>query len=202
MPRDPRDTTLLTSEAAPLGELSVELGQWLIRDARFLPGNPEVLSEFCERVAAAGVPLDRVSLHQRAFHPQYRGVSRVWRPGQPLDERFLDHGIEKTRTYLDSPVRGVVEDGESHAWRLDGNETLPFPMLEELRTEGYTHYATAPLIYAVGTYNAFSWATKRPGGFSDADLRVFHDILPAYAAVGEVKSLRRFIGGVLTTYVG
>jgi adenylate cyclase len=196
MPRDPRD------DPTPPDGLSARLSDWLIREARLLPDNPTVLDQFCRRAVAAGIPLDRVSLHQRAFHPQYRGVSRTWRPEQPLDERFLDHGIEKTRTYLESPVRGVIEDGASYTWRLDGNETLPFPMLEELRGDGYTHYAIAPLIYAVGTYNAFSWATKRPDGFSDADLQVFHDILPAYAAVGEVKALRRFIGGVLTTYVG
>src|SRR5580704_8627343 len=129
------------------GERFREIASWLIGEGRFLADNAALFTAFCERAVGLGIPLDRASLHLRAMHPQYRGVSRIWRPGQPLDERFLDHGIEKTRTYLDSPVRGVVEDGESHAWRLDGNETLPFPMLEELRTEGYTHYATAPLIY-------------------------------------------------------
>src|SRR5580692_673501 len=108
MPRDPRDQPSLTGALA-LDQLSVELSKWLISDARFLPGNPEVLTEFCDRVAAAGMPIERVSLHQRAFHPQYRGVSRIWRPGQALEEKFLDHGIEKTATYLESPVRLVVE---------------------------------------------------------------------------------------------
>jgi adenylate cyclase len=202
MPRDPRDESPSSDLAVPLDRLSAELSDWLIRDARFLPGNPEILAEFCEKVATAGVPIDRVSLHQRAFHPQYRGVSRIWRPGQALEEKYLDHGIEKTATYIESPVRLVVEEQQSLNWHLGGNHTLLFPVLEELREQGFTHYVVEPLVYAVGTVNAFAWATKRPGGFSAAEMQFIRDILPAYAAVTELKALRRFIGGVLTTYVG
>jgi len=197
MPRDVRLEAPL-----PHSDLAAELSVWLIREARFLEGNTEVLDAFCERVAAAGVPIDRVSLHQRAFHPQYRGVSRIWRPDQPQEEKFLDHGIEKTATYIESPVRLVVEESQSLNWRLDGNAPLPFPVLEELRQAGFTHYVMEPLVYAVGMVNAFAWATKRTGGFSPAEIRLFRDILPAYAAVAELKALRRFIGGMLTTYVG
>ena len=197
MPRDNREQAPL-----PPPDLAAELGAWLIRDARFLADNQEVLGQFCERIAAAGVPIERVSLHQRAFHPQYRGVSRIWRSGQPMEERFLDHGIEKTATYIESPVRLVVEERQSLNCRLEGNDKLPFPMLDELRQDGFTHYVMEPLVYAVGIVNAFAWATKRPGGFSPADLRLFRDLLPAYAAVAELKALRRFIGGMLTTYVG
>jgi adenylate cyclase len=201
MPRDLHIDTL-PLDAAPKEADAARLAAWLIREARFLPGNLELLEEFCERVAAAGVAIDRVSLHQRAFHPQYRGVSRIWRPGQPTEEKFLDHGLERTATYIESPVRLVVEEGLSVNWRLDGNEALPFAVLEELREQGFTHYVMEPLVYAVGTVNAFAWATKAPGGFSPAEMQFFSDILPAYGAVSELKALRRFIGGILTTYVG
>jgi adenylate cyclase len=201
MPRDPH--TDMPLDVVPEFTLAMRLESWLIREARFLPGNREVLEQFCQRVADAGVPIDRVSLHQRAFHPQYRGVSRVWRSDGELEERFMDHGIEKTAIFLESPVRPVIEDGKSFDWRLDGNELLPFPLLEEMRDEGYTHYMIAPLHYAAtGLLTAFSWATRQPGGFSDADRRLFHEILPGYATVSELKALRRFIGGILTTYVG
>jgi adenylate cyclase len=201
MPRDPH--TDIPHDVAPDFTLAARLDNWLIREGRFLPGNREVLEQFCERVADAGVPIDRVSLHQRAFHPQYRGVSRIWRRDQELDERFLDHGIEKTAIFLESPVRPVIEDGKSFDWRLDGNQMLPYPHLEEMRDEGYTHYMIAPLHYAAtGLISAFSWATRQPGGFSDADSRLFHDILPGYASISELKALRRFLGGILTTYVG
>src|SRR5579864_9811301 len=105
MPRDPRDESPSSEiDVVPRDSGAAELSSWLIRDGRFLQGNSELLAEFCHRVAAAGVPIDRVSLHQRAFHPQYRGVSRIWRPDAALQEFYLDHGIEKSATYLESPV--------------------------------------------------------------------------------------------------
>ena len=189
-------------DAPPMAEAAADINSWLIREARFLPGNKEVLQQFCERVADAGIPIDRVSLHQRAFHPQYRGVSRIWWPDRLMDEKFLDHGIEKTATYIESPVRLVVEEGQSLNWHLEGKDLLPFPVLEELRDQGYTHYVMEPLIYGVGLINAFSWATKHPGGFTPAETRFMHNLMPAYAAVAESKAMFRFVDAMLSTYVG
>jgi adenylate cyclase len=202
MPRDHRDPFLEAGVPRPFDGLAADIERWLIRDARFYDGNARIMTEFCERVAAGGVPIDRVSLHQRAFHPQYRGVSRIWRPDREIEEQFLDHGIERTRTYLESPVRLVVDEGKSVAWRLDGNEPLPFPVLDELRKEGFTHYVMEPLVYATGMVNAFAWATKRPGGFSGAETQFMRDMLPSVGTVAELKALRIFIGSMLRTYVG
>jgi adenylate cyclase len=184
-------------------ERAGEISDWLLREGRFATDNRELLTGFCERVSGIGVPLDRASLHLRAFHPQYRGVSRVWRPGQPLDERFLDHGLEKTATYIESPVRVIAEERQRHDWRLDGDGAPPFEILDELRDEGYSHYVIAPLVNArAGLTNALSWATRQPGGFSPEDLRLFDEVLPLYATLVEAKSMWRFAESMLTTYVG
>ena len=179
-----------------------EIGDWLMREGRFAADNAALFSRFCERLAAAGVPLDRASMHLRAVLAQYRGVSRIWKPGEPLEERFMDHGIEKTATYLESPVRFVVEERQRLEWRLDNDRALPFGLLEELREEGYSHYVIAPLLFAMGTSNTLAWATRRPGGFSPADLRLFDETLPVFAPVIEARSLWRFTATMLTTYVG
>jgi adenylate cyclase len=194
---DPLDVPFVASP-----EAAAEINGWLIREARFLPGNKELFQQFCDRVAAAGVPVDRMSLHQRAFHPQYRGVSRIWWRDRPLEEKFLDHGIERTATYIESPVRLVVEEGQSLNWHLQGRDLLPFPVLEELRDQGYTHYVMEPLIYGVGLISAFSWATKRPGGFAPGEMQFIHDLMPGYAAIAESKALFRFVTAMLSTYVG
>jgi adenylate cyclase len=178
------------------------LTDWLIREGRFLPDNSPLFTEFCERVAAADIPLDRATLHLRALHPDYRGVARVWRRGHPLDVRFMDYGIEKTATYSESPVRAVTEARERLDWRLDGDRPLPFPLLDELREEGYTHYVIAPFVYVEGLVNALSWATARPGGFAASEVQFLDDVLPALSIIVEQKAMRRFIGQMLTTYVG
>ena len=135
MPRDVREQ----ARATPLPQLAAEVESWLIREARFLPSNKEVIEQFCARALAGGIPIGRVSLHQRAFHPQYRGAARIWRSGEPVEELFFDHGIEKTATYLNNPIRLVIEQHVQVDWRLDGNEKLPFPMLDDLRGQGFTH---------------------------------------------------------------
>ena len=38
--------------------------------------------------------------------------------------------------------------------------------------------------------------------FSEADLRLFEEVLPTYSTVVEVKDSRRFAANVLSTYVG
>ncbi len=179
-----------------------ELGEWLVGAGRFLPDNAALLCALCERLVAAGIPLDRVSLHLRALHPRYRGVSRIWQRGQPLDERFIYHGIEKTALYLESPIRSVMDRRERLGWRLEGDMPLSYPLLDELRGEGYTHYVIAPIIYAEGLVNAHSWATRRPGGFTAAELRVFDELLPTYSTVVETKALVRFAQNMMSTYVG
>ena len=118
------------------------------------------------------------------------------------EERFLDFGFEKWPAYLNSPVRHVVEHRKLCRWRLDDGEPLPFPVLEEHRSAGYVDYAIAPMIFSDGRINAVSWATDRPGGFSDVDLRFFEEVLSTYSTIVEVKSLRRFATNVLSTYVG
>jgi adenylate cyclase len=173
-----------------------------VREARFLPDNAGVFTELCERIHAEGMPLDRCSLHLRALHARYRGVSRIWMPGETLDERYLDHGIEKTAMYLESPVRATVENKRRFEWRLDNGDALPFSTLEELREEGFTHYVIAPLFYTSGAVNALSWATRKPGGFSIDDLAFLEELLPAYATIIELKAVRRFVSNMLSTYVG
>ena len=192
---DRREATRTHASAAALSD-------WLIRQGRFLASNNELFAEFCERVAAAGIPVDRAALHLRALHPQYRGVSRTWKPGEQLRERFMDHGIEKTAMYIESPVRAVTEAQRTLQWRLDNDQALPYSLLEEMRDEGYVHYVIAPFVYAEGLVNALSWATARPGGFSEEHLQFLDAVLPALSVTVELKALRRFIPHVLATYVG
>ncbi len=183
-----------------MDKLSI-IGRWLAREGRLATGNLDLFRRFCEQVMAVA-PLQRSWLHTRALHPQYAGVSRLWKKETGAKETFLSHGFERTRTYLRSTVRYAVEGRKQGRWRVDGTDPLPFPILDDLRAEGYTDYTIAPLIYSDGSANALSWATREPAGFSAEDLRLFDDLLPAYAAIAEIKSLRRFVINMLNTYEG
>ena len=178
------------------------ISRWLASEARFFDTNRVVFERFCMKLSELGVPLDRSWLHLRTLHPQYAGMSRLWTREAGIEERYLDHGFERTSTYLASPIRFVVEGQKTGRWRLNTEDTLPFPVLDELRAVGYRDYAVAPLLYSSGTANAISWATRAVEGFGDDDLQLFHDVLPDFAAIAEIKSLRRFATNILRTYTG
>jgi hypothetical protein len=82
-----------------------KMSGWLAREARFLDTNLELFKQFCMKLLELGVLLDRSWLHIRALHPQYAGMARLWTRETGIEERYLDHGFEETRTYLTSPVR-------------------------------------------------------------------------------------------------
>lgn len=179
-----------------------QISRWLAREGRLLDGNLELFQQFTEQVVALGVPLDRSWQQLRALHPQYAGVSRLWTRETGAKETFLDHGFELTNTYLVSTVKFAVDGRQPGRWRLDTSQALPYPILDELREAGYRDYAIAPVVYSDGTANAISWATRAAAGFSEDDIEFFHGLLPAFAAVAEIKSLRRFVANMLNTYEG
>src|SRR5262245_25941066 len=82
-----------------------QLCRWLTSNARFLGTNTELLEQFCSKVQALAVPLDRSWLHNRPLHPQYGGMTRLWRPKTGIEERYLEHDFETKSTYLTSPIR-------------------------------------------------------------------------------------------------
>src|SRR5579863_4826256 len=107
-------------------ERIAHISRWLTQEGRFVSDNSALIEQFCGLIIDAGVPLARSWLHIRALHPEFAGVSRLWRRGAKMETRLLEHGFEKSRTYLSSPVRFMVEQKTMADWRLDTNETLPF----------------------------------------------------------------------------
>src|SRR5262249_36662639 len=55
--------------------------EWLVHGARNPPLSQEVLTELCQRMTAAGVPLWRVTVFVRTLHPQIVGRRFIWHPG-------------------------------------------------------------------------------------------------------------------------
>ena len=109
---------------APMDRLQ-QLCRWLTSNARFLGTNTELLEQFCSKVQALAVPLDRSWLHIRTLHPQYGGMSRLWRPKTGIEERYLEHDFETKSTYLTSPIRFAVEERKISRWRLNAHENSP-----------------------------------------------------------------------------
>src|SRR5271169_5507656 len=156
----------------------------------------------CEKLTVLGAPIARATAHVRTLHPEFRGISRIWRRGESTEIRTLRHGIEYTSDYQNSPVQHVIETGQWLDTVLSEATDRRFPILATLRAQGITHYVMAPLIFSNRIVNSMSWATDAPGGFTKDEVELFRDLVKAFTPILEVTAVRRIYRELLATYVG
>jgi adenylate cyclase len=187
---------------SPLVGRKAELLRWLTEEGRFAPDTGRLLESLCDKLAALGIPIARATAHVRTLHPEYRGASRIWRRGESIEIRTTRHGIEFTSDYQNSPIQHVIETGQWLDTMLSETTDRRFPILATLRAQGITHYVMAPLVFSNRIVNAMSWATDAPGGFAEADIELFRDLVTTFVSVLEATAGRRIYGELLATYVG
>jgi adenylate cyclase len=177
--------------------------QWLVHGARNAPLSHEVLTELCQRLVAAGLPLWRVMVFVRTLHPEIVGRRFVWHPETGTEVTDGSFELLERRSFLESPLMHVAKTGESLRRRLaDPDCIMDYGILHELRAEGVTDYFVAPLHFSSGDVHFSSWSTRRPGGFTDAEIDAIEAIIPPLARIGEIRAWYRVAGNLLTTYIG
>lgn len=175
---------------------------WLLHKGRHLPTREAVVREICERVRAAGMPIERVAFFFYALHPQYFGVALYW-DGQNVTTRPGNHDFLLTDEYRDSPAARISAGERALRRRLEVPEAqLDFPFLRELKAAGLTDYVIAEVVFSDGTRNSVSLATRRPGGFTDHDIAEIEQLLHPFALVMENHSGRELARTLLETYLG
>jgi adenylate cyclase len=179
-----------------------DLLYWLAEEGRFAPDIGGLLEKLSEKLTALGVQLARATVHVRTLHPEFRGISRVWRRGESVEFRTSRHGIEHTSDYQDSPVQHIVDTGQWLDIPLSEATDRRFPILKTLRAQGITHYVMAPLTFSNRIVNSMSWATDAPGGFTKVEVELFRDLVTAITPILEVTAVRRTYRELLVTYVG
>jgi adenylate cyclase len=177
---------------------------WLIngtRGERFLD---HVFRDCCVKLRAEGIPIARATMHLRIQHPQWFGSRVLWRPDLEAAELHpVEFGITDTERYRNSPV-GALRTGLAEVRKRleEAPDDQDFPLYQELRREGLTDYVAWPLEFTLGMQHSITFATDRPGGFTDDELSLLGDLLPALALVTEVRLKNRFARRLLETYVG
>jgi adenylate cyclase len=175
---------------------------WLIDGARSASSPTQMMAEICERLLQAGLPLWRVGLFVRTLHPDVFGRNFIWRPGAEVTTATAGFDLLDSPGFINNPLAIVFGDGREVRCRLDDPESKRFPFLDEMREEGVTDYIALPLLFIDGSTHASSWATKRPGGFSDGELATLRRIVTPLARIVEIVNLRRTASILLDTYVG
>lgn len=161
-----------------------------------------LLSQTCERLVGAGLPLWRVGAFVRTLHPDMYGRSFVWRQGAEVVANTANFDLPESPEFTRSPLAILYASGHEVRYRLDDPESKRFPFFDDMRGEGVTDYIALPLSFTDGSIHATSWTTKSPGGFSDEHLTALRKLAAPLARLVEIIRLRYTAATLLDTYVG
>ncbi len=166
-----------------------DLSAWLTQAG--LAGTPEteIVSAFCDRCVAAGIPLGRAHLAIDTLHPVHEG--RLFRWGHSPDEPAVHaYGrtslsgpdvsgpvsldAQATEVWRRSPFNAMLQTGASlMRRRLNADTKDEFSMLADWLAAGMTDYVAITTRFAaegvIGEMDAVysSWGTRAPEGFND-----------------------------------
>src|SRR5262249_55159161 len=148
--------------------------RWLMTEARRRTDPNDFLDAFAQQLLAAGVDVVRITTGVPILHPQIFSFSGLWELGKGVTERLFRSGLSTTVTLANSPI-GIAYQGGGPV-RCD--LTAPpregeFAVLADLRHDGLTDYIVHAVPFADGSHKALSFATRRPGGFNDEELKLF-----------------------------
>jgi adenylate cyclase len=177
--------------------------RWLMTQARKHADSSEFLDAFARELRASGVDVSRITTGVPILHPQIFSFSGLWELGKGTTERLFRTEPGIAATLSNSPIGIAYQGGGPVRCDLTAPaRASEFPILEDLRRDGYTDYIVHSVPFADGSHKALSLATRRPGGFEADELRLFEAMVPAVGFNLEVQALRRTARTLLDTYVG
>jgi adenylate cyclase len=201
-----------------------ELSAWLTQAGLAGTSEADIVSGFCERCVAAGLPLGRASVFVDTLHPVHEG--RLWRWGYgPFESTLLEYGrtnpdalaasgseprdVEMAERWRNAPHYKMVQTGDSFLRRrLNAAAKDEFALLSDYVAAGLTDYVAIISRFAPegiigemdGVYS--SWATAVPDGFSDGQIAALGRLAPDLALAIKSVSLVRMTGTLMQTYLG
>jgi adenylate cyclase len=103
-----------------------KITDWLIDGARSAGSPSQMMTETCERLVRAGLPLWRVGVFVQTLHPDIFGISFIWRPGAAVVINSADSDPRNSAEFKNSPLSILYDKGQEVRYRLDesGEQTL------------------------------------------------------------------------------
>jgi len=180
---------------------------WLMTQALGDTGMEHLIEGCCQRLWAAGIPLERVMIGYRTLHSLFTGVSHIWRRDGPLiTERHDQRQPEAAAAFESGPHHWMLRSGVSYLRRrLTGPEALlDFPILIGLRDSGVTDYLgfIGPFVDEGVDGILGSWATDHEAGFSNLHVQILLRIQRRLAVACKVTIKDQIAHNVLATYLG
>ncbi len=203
--------------------MHARLLQWQAT-ARLSHGNdlPRLLHAWCRYLGEAGAAVGRMTLALNTLHPQIQALRYVWYDdirdpgpfpspalvqrrihsleGCTLDEALMSWGARATEPLRRSPFWALMQgEVECQDFPLAPDVAYPFPILDDLAAQGYTHYLAFSL---PGLEAQVSLVTRQPGGFGHSQREAVAASVPVLALLLEGPLKELILQTVLECYVG
>ena len=192
-----------TGTGSPVGSPAVVgIIEWLSGNECHELDDAGLIAGLGQRLRAAGLPIDRLTLHLRTLHPEIVGRSVAWSPGEPVETRDREHGMVTDPVFIGSPLHRVFEAHEPVIVRTDDPKGPTWTQLDVFQNRGLVELMMVPLRNSDGPVSAASFCTARPGGFTASEHAALARIVPALRNACELRILRRIELTLLDTYVG
>jgi adenylate cyclase len=175
---------------------------WLVDGAPGAETSVEVIEKMGADLVAAGIPIERMSAFVTTLHPTVIGRAFWWSRGQPVKIGELTTKMQESDGFKKSPVADVFRTKVEVRRRIEGIGPSDYQIYRDLAVDGFTDYVCLPMPFIKGQVHAIAFATKRAGGFSDADLASLRRVLRPLSRVAEILALHRTASNILSTYVG
>jgi adenylate cyclase len=171
-----------------------------------------LMTKFCTRLVATGLPLARAQVFIDTLHPTYGGRAYAWRAAKAettASEYAQLNDPEMLERWQRSPFYRLLESGDSLLRRKLTAETIAeFPVFMELFSAGMTEFIAVIDRFGADTIIGdmdcvySSWTTDAPEGFSDWQVKALRRLTPALALAIKSDTLGRIAKTLVETYLG
>ena len=189
------------------------IANWVI--ARGLDGasETEILRGFALNCRDAGIDLSRAMVIADTLHPIYEGRAFRWRNDGADEATVLEYGSSSAGEVADNWRQSafhhlLVTNTSSLRRRLAHGDPTDFGALAAMKAEGETDFLAFSQQFAtegrMGELDAIysSWTTRRPSGFTEAEVDVLARLMPVLALGLKCASLARIAGTLVEVYLG
>ncbi len=193
-----------------------DLTSWLIQQGLANVPVYDWLTECCDRLVAAGIPLMRVNLATRAHHPEIGSVVFRWHRDSENEQFRYERSEEVGQEYRKSPLYHLMTQEKSELrQRLDVPEpALWFPVFDDLVERGGTDYVAMKRAFLHTNHDSafplsqsvegmtISMATDAKGGFSDVVLHSLRELMAPLCLTLKSAANRQMAEDISAAYLG
>lgn len=207
--------TEMTSQSLAQARASV-ISTWLLQQGLDSASQPELLQGYCQKLLECGVPLMRLHVAERAFHPLYGGVGFDWGRDTGSKQEHYEYTDTPHARWKQSPLYFMLDTStfEFRQKLADLEDDCPYPHLIELKQAGGTDYLAMALLFEKRDMQAkidpnappdgalISWSSDAVGGFSDDDIVTIKQSVSALGLTLKSASNRTLARDLLGVYLG